>query len=75
MFILVAKAIVVFQYIFYGENMRFVKKQSLLSELKGNYTDTQARSLMIAIQPTNLIFKLSTISTTGSICVIIGSMA
>ena len=70
MFTLVAKAIVVFQYIFYGENMQFVKKQSLLSELKGNYTDTQARSLMIAIQPTNLIFKLSAISTTGSICVI-----
>ena len=64
MFVLVAKAIMVFQYIFYGENKRFVKKQSVLSELKGNYTDNQARSLMIAIQPTNLIFKLSTISTT-----------
>ena len=61
MFMLVAKAIMVFQYIFYGE---FVKTQSALSELKGNYTDNQAHSLMIAIQPTNLIFKLSTISTT-----------
>ena len=49
MFLLVAKAIMVFQYIFYGENKRFVKKQSVLSELKGNYTDNQARSLMIAI--------------------------
>ena len=64
MFALVAKAIMVFQYIFMGKNKRFVKKQSVLSELKGNYTDNQARSLMIAIQPTNLIFKLSTISTT-----------
>ena len=49
MFMLVAKAIMVFQYIFYGENKWFVKKQSGLSELKGNYTDNQARSLMIAI--------------------------
>ena len=61
---LVAKAIVVFQYIFYGENKRFVKKQSVLSKLKGNFTDNQAHSLMIAIQPTNLIFRLSAISTT-----------
>ena len=64
MFVLVAKAIMVFQYIFYGENKRFVKKQSNLSELKGKYSDNQAHNLMIAIQPTNLIFKLSTISTT-----------
>ena len=64
MFALVAKAIMVFQYIFYGENKWFVKKQSILSESKGNYTDNQACSLMITIQPTNLIFKLSTISTT-----------
>ena len=49
MFMLVAKAIMVFQYIFYGENKWFVKKQSGLSELKGNYTDNQACSLMIAI--------------------------
>ena len=64
MFVLVAKAIKVFQYIFYGKSKHFVKKQSVLSELKGNYTDSQARSLMIAIQSTNLILKLSTISTT-----------
>ena len=64
MFALVAKAIMMFQYIFYGENKRFIKKQSVLSKLKGNYRDNQARSLMIAIQPINLIFKLSTISTT-----------
>ena len=47
-----------------GENKRFIKKQSVLSELKENYTDNQARTLMIAIQPTNLIFMLSTISST-----------
>ena len=68
MFALVAKAIMVFQYIFYEENKRFQfmsNKQSVLSEIKRNYTDNQARSiLMIEIQPTNLIFKLSTISTT-----------
>ena len=64
MFVLVAKAIMVFQYIFYGKNKQFVKIQSVLSKLKGNYTDSQARSLMIAIQSTNLILKLSTISTT-----------
>ena len=39
------------------------EKQSVLFELKGNYTDNQTRSLMIAIQPTVLIFKLPTIST------------
>ena len=49
----------VFQYIIYGEKKRFIKKQLVLPELKGNYTDNQARSLMIAIQPTILIFKLS----------------
>ena len=64
MFTLVVKATMVFQYIFYGEKKWFVKKQSVLSELKGNYTDNQARSLMIAIQPTKVVFKLSTISTT-----------
>ena len=51
---------------FYGMlklKTKFIKKQSVLSELKGNYTDNQARSLIIAIQPTNLICKLSTIST------------
>ena len=61
MFALVAKPIMVFQYIFMEKNKRFVEKQSVLSEIKGNYTDNQACSLMIAIQPTNLIFKLSTI--------------
>ena len=46
-----------------GENKRFIRKQSVLSELKGNYIDNQTRNLMIAIQPTVLIFKLPTIST------------
>ena len=47
-----------------GKNKKFVKKQSVLSELKGSYTENQACSLMIAIQPTNLIFKLFTVSRT-----------
>ena len=47
-----------------GKNKRFIKKQSVLSELKENYTDNQAHTLMIAIQPSNLIFMLSTISST-----------
>ena len=47
-----------------AKNKWLVKKQSVLSEFKGNYTDNQAHSLMIANQPTILIFKLSTISTT-----------
>ena len=64
MFALVAKAIMVLQYIFYEKNKQSVKKQSVSSELKENYTDNPTCSLMIAIQPTNLIFKLSTISTT-----------
>ena len=71
MFVLVAKVIMVFQYISMGKICDSSKKQSILSELKGNYTDNQARSLMIAIQPINLIFKLSTNSTTiESFCVI-----
>ena len=44
-----------------GKNKRFIKKQSVLSELKEKYTDNQGRSQMIGIQPTILIFKLSTI--------------
>ena len=64
MFALVAEAIMMFQYIFYGKYKQFVKKQSVSSELKGNYTDNPACTLMIAIQPTKLIFKLSSISTT-----------
>ena len=48
MFALVAKAIMVFQYIFYGENKRFIKKQSVLSELKGNYIDNQAHRRKVA---------------------------
>ena len=46
-------------------------KQSVLSELKGNYMDSQAHSLVIAIRSTILIFKLPTISTTDcAICII-----
>ena len=38
------------------KNKRFVKEQSILSGLKGNHTDNQARSLMIiAIQRKTLI--------------------
>ena len=44
-----------------GKKSDSSKKQS---ELKGNYTDKQACSIIIAIQSTNLIFKLSTINTT-----------
>ena len=47
---------------FLWKNEQFIKQQSVLSELKGNYTDNQACSLMIAVQPTNLVFKLSTIN-------------
>ena len=47
----------VFQYIFYGEKQVIRQKQSVLSELKGNYTDNQARSLMIAIQPIQIWFS------------------
>ena len=54
MFALVAKAIMVFQYIFYGENKRFVEKQSILSELKGNYTDNQTHRLIVARPPSNM---------------------
>ena len=64
MFALVAKPLWCSNTFSMGKNKRFVKKQSVLSELKGNNTDNQPRSLMIAIQPINLTFELSTISTT-----------
>ena len=64
MFALVAKAIRCSNTFSMGKNKQFVKNQSVLFELKGNYIENQVRSLMIAIQPTKLIFKLSTISTT-----------
>ena len=59
MFVLVVKAIVVFQYIFYREKLVIRQKKSVLSQLKGNYTDNPACSLTIAIEPTILFFKLS----------------
>ena len=64
MFALIAKVTMLFQYIFFRKNEWFIKKQSILSELKGNYMDSQAHSLVIAIQSTILIFKLPTISIT-----------
>ena len=45
MFALVGKAIIVFLW---GKKV-IHQKQSVLSELKENYTDNQARTLMIAI--------------------------
>ena len=46
-------------------------KQSVLSELKENYTYNQAWCLMIATQSTNIVFKLLTVSESDcAICVI-----
>ena len=72
MFVWIAKVTVAFQYVFYGENKQFVRKQLFLFKLKGNYTDNQTRSLMIAIQPTGLIFKLPSyyLHMNCAICVI-----
>ena len=46
----------VFQYIFYGKKA-IPQKQSVLSELKGNYTYNQACSLMITTQSTKYSFQ------------------
>ena len=57
-------------FLSWEENKQLIKKQSVLSELKGNYIDNQARRIMIAIQPTILILKLPTTSATDcAICV------
>ena len=59
------------QYICYGEKQTIQQKQSVLSELKGNYTYNQAWCLMIATQSTNIVFKLPTVSESDcAICVI-----
>ena len=56
---------------FYGENKQFIKKRSVLSELKGNYTYNQVCSLMTANQSINIVFKLLTVSKSDcAICVI-----
>ena len=56
--------------LFLKKNKRLIKELSVLSELKVNYIDSQARNLIMAIQSTILISKLSTISTTNcAICV------
>ena len=54
-----------------GKNKQFSKKQSILSELKGNYTYNQAWCLMIATQSTSIVFKLLTVSQSDcAICII-----
>ena len=52
-------------------NKQFIKKRSVLSELKGNFTYNQACSLMNANPSTNIGFKLLTVSESDyAICVI-----
>ena len=53
------------------KNKRFIKIQSLLSELKGNYTYNQVCNLMITNLSINLIFKLLSVSETDYVIYVI----